>query len=58
MKGIYKFIAGNSRATPVGLAVAAIVAFALRDRLGWVSAAVYVALLLATLAASTFETIQ
>ncbi len=58
MKGIYKFIAGNSRATPVGLAIAAIVAYAVRDRLGWLSAAIYLALLLATLAASTFEAIQ
>jgi hypothetical protein len=57
MKSIYKFIAGNSRVTPVGLAVAAILAYAFRDRLGWWSAAVYLLVLLVTLGLSVFETV-
>ncbi|MGZ3498072.1 MAG: hypothetical protein ACXWNK_10530 [Vulcanimicrobiaceae bacterium] len=58
MKGVYKFIAGNSRTTPIGLALAAILAFALRDHLGWWSAVLYLAILLATLAFSVFEPVQ
>ncbi|HEY8313405.1 MAG TPA: hypothetical protein VIG51_04450 [Candidatus Baltobacteraceae bacterium] len=58
MKSVYKFVAGNSRTTPAGLAIAAVVAFALRDRLGWWSAVVYIAVLIVTLAVSTFERIQ
>ncbi|MDQ2872731.1 MAG: hypothetical protein M3R35_06350 [Candidatus Eremiobacteraeota bacterium] len=58
MNGIYKFIAGNSRATPIGLAIATILTLAFRERLGALSALIYVALLLTTLAVSTFEPIQ
>jgi len=55
VKSVYKFVAGNSLVTPIGIAIAAIAAFALRGNLRWWSAPVYVALLLVTLAASTAE---
>lgn len=58
MKKIYKFIAGNSRVTPFGIAVAAGLAVGLQPRLGWWSAPLYVGVLLLTLAASTLEPVQ
>ncbi len=58
MNNIYKFIAGNSKVTPIGIAVAVIVALLLRTHSGgWISG-VYLTVLLLTLAASTFEPVQ
>lgn len=58
MKRAYKFIAGNSRITPVGVAAAVCAALALRQQhASWVPA-VFLGILLLTLAASTFETVQ
>ena len=58
MKSAYKFIAGYSRVTPVGIAVAVAAALLLRHSPAWESAAAYLAILLLTLAASTFEPVQ
>lgn len=58
MKRAYRFIAGNSRITPLGLAVAIGFALALRGMLGWWAAPCYLAILLATLAAATVEPVQ
>jgi hypothetical protein len=58
MKRAYKFIAGNSRITPLGLALAIGVALAFRGALGWWAAPCYLAILLATLAAATVEPVQ
>jgi hypothetical protein len=55
VKSVYKFIAGNSHITPIGIAVAAVLTWVLHGTLGWWSAPLYVALLLLTLAASTAE---
>ena len=57
MKQLYKFIAGNSRVTPIGIALAAILALTLRLPALW-APIVYLGILLATLAASTFEPVQ
>jgi hypothetical protein len=58
VKKIYKFIAGGSRVTPVGIAVAVAAALALRNVPGWPTAALYTGVLLVTLAASTTEPVQ
>ena len=58
MKRAYKFIAGNSRITPIGIAVAVGAAVALRHPLGWWAPLCYLAILLATLAAATLEPVQ
>ena len=58
MKNAYKFIAGNSMATPIGVAIAVVLTFALRGIPAAWQAAVYIAVLLFTLAASTFERVQ
>ncbi len=58
MNRAWKFIAGNSRVTPFGIAAAVAVAVIFRAALGWWAAPVYVAILLATLAATTFEPVQ
>jgi len=58
MNKIYKFIAGNSRMTPAGIVLAAIIAPVLRPELGAWSSALYLTVLLLTLAASTFEPVQ
>lgn len=58
MKRFYRFVAGGSRVTPLGIAAALAVALALRHSLGWEIAPLYLAILLLTLAASTFEPIQ
>lgn len=58
MKRVYKFIAGNSRVTPVGIAAAVILAIALRGNANWWTGAAYVGVLLLTLAASTLEPVQ
>jgi hypothetical protein len=58
MKAAYKFIAGNSRITPIGIAIAAIAAAVLHQTLGLWIAPVYAAILLGTLAVSTFEPVQ
>lgn len=57
MKRVYKFIAGNSRVTPIGIAAAVIVALVLQRGAVW-TPAVYIAVLLATLAVSTLEPVQ
>jgi hypothetical protein len=58
VKRVYKFIAGNSRITPIGVALAVAAALGLRGALGWWAAPVYLGILLATLAASTCEPVQ
>jgi hypothetical protein len=57
MRAIYKFVAGNSRVTPVGIAVAVALALSLRH-LGWWCAVVYAGVLALTLAFSTREPVQ
>lgn len=53
MKAAYKFIAGNSLVTPVGVAIALIAAWFMR---GFVLAPeIFVGILIATLSAATFE---
>ncbi|HET7813242.1 MAG TPA: hypothetical protein VFL13_02585 [Candidatus Baltobacteraceae bacterium] len=54
MKGILKFVTGNSVAAPVGVALAAAAAVAFRHSITWIGLA-YVAVLVVTLAISTFE---
>lgn len=58
MKRAYRFIAGNSVVTPIGIAVAAIAVSIFRNGLGWWAAPAYLGILLATLAAATFEPVQ
>ncbi len=58
VKRAYKFIAGNSRVTPVGVAAAVAATLVFRNALGWWSAPVYLGILLATLAAATLEPVQ
>jgi hypothetical protein len=58
MKQAYKFIAGNSRVTPVGIALAVGAALVFKAALGWWAAPVYLGILLATLAAATLEPVQ
>jgi hypothetical protein len=58
VKQAYKFIAGNSRITPIGIALAVAYALAFRHGFGWQTGAIFIAILLATLAASTFEPVQ
>ncbi|MDQ6933288.1 MAG: hypothetical protein M3160_08965 [Candidatus Eremiobacteraeota bacterium] len=56
LSAIYEFIAGNSRVTPLGLLAAVLVAVLLPrgEHAAWVPA-LYLGVLLATLAASVFE---
>jgi hypothetical protein len=58
MKQAYKFIAGNSLVTPFGIALAIALVLIFRHSLGWQMNAIFLAILLATLAASTFEPVQ
>lgn len=58
MKQAYKFIAGNSRLTPVGIAIAIAATLVFRHALGWWAAPAYLGILLATLAAATLEPVQ
>lgn len=58
MKRVYKFIAGNSRVTPFGIAAAVMLALFLGHALAWWSAPIYLAVLLLTLAITTFEPVQ
>lgn len=58
MKRAYKFIAGNSRVTPLGIALAVALAVLLRHALGWWAAPCYLVLLLGTLAVTTLEPVQ
>ncbi len=58
MKRAYKFIAGNSRITPAGIALAIAAVLVFRSVLGWWAAPVYLGILLATLAAATLEPVQ
>lgn len=58
MRRAYKFIAGNSRVTPLGIAAALAAVFVFRHALGWWAAPAYLAILLATLALSTCEPVQ
>jgi hypothetical protein len=58
MKKAYKFIAGNSRLAPIGIALAVAVALTLRHTLAWWLAPLYLGVLLLTLAATTFEAVQ
>ncbi len=55
MKSAYKFVAGSSRVTPIGIALAVALALSLRDSLGRWSGVLYAGVLFVTLAASTFE---
>lgn len=58
MKDAYKFIAGNSRATPIGVAAAALVALLFHTALGPAGPLVYLGILLLTLAAGAIEPVQ
>jgi predicted cobalt transporter CbtA len=58
MKRIYKFIAGNSRVTPIGIAIAIVLGAAFRGTQSQLAQGLYIGVLLATLAASTFEPVQ
>jgi hypothetical protein len=58
MKRAYKFIAGNSRITPVGIAVAVVAALVLRGGLGAWTGVVYVGILALTLAIATGEPVE
>ncbi|HZZ65331.1 MAG TPA: hypothetical protein VFE17_07530 [Candidatus Baltobacteraceae bacterium] len=58
MRNAYKLIAGNSVVTPIGIAIAIILAMTLRGLLGQWVGAVYVAVLLCTLVAATMEPVQ
>lgn len=53
MKAVYKFIAGNSRVTPLGVAVALIAAWLMRGSA--FAPEVFTGILIATLSAATFE---
>jgi len=56
VKAAYEFVAGNSVATPLGLAIAVIAALALQHaRLAIYTGAVFMLILIVTLAASVFE---
>jgi hypothetical protein len=54
MKGVLKFVTGNSVATPIGVAVAAGIAVLFNRGFSWIGL-IYVAVLIVTLAISTFE---
>lgn len=58
MRRVYAFIAGNSRVTPAGIALAVIAALLLRERAVVWSAPVYLIVLLGTLAFATGERVQ
>ncbi|HKU69103.1 MAG TPA: hypothetical protein VJP85_15130 [Candidatus Baltobacteraceae bacterium] len=58
MKHVYKFVAGNSRITPIGIALALAAVLLLRSVLGWWAAPVYLGILLVTLAVATLEPVQ
>lgn len=58
MKRAYKFIAGNSRITPLGIGLAVAVAVGLRHAPGWWAPPCYLAILLGTLALATLEPVQ
>jgi hypothetical protein len=55
---IYKFVAGNSRVTPIGIAIAVILAILMRGTLGMWAAGIYLSVLAVTLAISTYEPVQ
>ncbi len=57
MSRIYKFVAGNSRVTPIGIALAVALAIALRGQGAWASG-IYLSVLAVTLAISTLEPVQ
>jgi len=57
VKRFYAFVAGNSRVTPLGIAAAVLVALALRRSPEWAAGA-YLAVLIATLAASALEPVR
>ena len=56
MKAVYKFVAGSSRVTPAGVALAAVLAGAFHTELGPWTAPLYLGILLVTLVAGTAET--
>lgn len=58
MKRVYKFIAGNSRITPIGILIAVALALAFRGTLGAWTGALYVGILAATLAIATSEPVE
>jgi predicted PurR-regulated permease PerM len=58
MKNVYKFVAGNSRVTPLGVVLAVIAGVTLHSILGWWLAPIYAGVLVVTLVASTFEPVQ
>jgi hypothetical protein len=58
MNRVYKFIAGNSRVTPIGITLAVVLVLTLHHALTWLTAPLYVGVLLLTLAITTFEPVQ
>jgi hypothetical protein len=58
VKQAYKFIAGNSRITPIGIALAVVYVVVFRHGPQWQTDVIFIAILLATLAASMFEPVQ
>jgi predicted cobalt transporter CbtA len=55
---IYKFVAGNSRVTPIGIALAVALAVVLRGASGSWAPGIYLSVLAVTLAISTLEPVQ
>ena len=58
MNRIYKFIAGNSRVTPIGIAIAIVFAVVFREAHSVLAEGLYVGVLLLTLVGATFEPVQ
>lgn len=58
MNHFYRFVAGGSRVTPPGIALAVAAALTLRHSLPWEIAPLFLAILLLTLAATAFEPIR
>jgi len=58
MKRAYKFVAGNSRITPIGIALAVAATLLFKSHLGWWAAPAYLGILLVTLAVATLEPVQ
>jgi len=58
MSRIYKFIAGNSRVTPLGIGFAIVLALIFRGAHSQLAQGLYIGVLLLTLVAATFEPVQ